>query len=74
MATMRAKARVDVAVEIPSDEVAEKLPTILSVLPSGAESQIVTTDGAASLRIALVGEFADVRTQVDAIAAFIEVE
>ncbi len=73
MATIRAKARVDVAVEIPSDEVAEKMPRLLSLLPPDAESQLVSIDGAASLRITLVGEFADVRQRVDAIAALMDV-
>ena len=74
MATIRAKARVDVALEIPSDEVAEKMPRLLSLLPADAESQLVSSDGAARLRITLVGNFADVRTSVDAIAALMGVD
>jgi hypothetical protein len=68
MTSMSASARIEVAVDIPSDEVGEKLPLLLRMLPDGVESRLVSSEGGASLRITLVGKFADVRNTVDAIA------
>ena len=68
MASMKANARVDVAIEIPREDVGEKLPAILGVLPPGTESRLVSSEDAASLHIDLHGRFADVRNTVDAIA------
>ena len=74
MASMNANARIDVAIEMPSDEVGEKLPALMRVLPAGVESRLVTNEGAASVHISLVGAVAEVRNTVDEIANCIGVD
>jgi hypothetical protein len=48
-------------------EVGEKLPALMRVLPAGVESRLVTSEGAASVHISLVGAFAELRNTVDEI-------